>query len=119
MLLLPLALLAGCAIGLAPGPRQDLSAPERGRAIAAERCAGCHDVNRNGFSRFWRAPRFRDIEGSSGAIRAFAADVARHRPGGMPQILLSAGEASDLYAYIRSLQDPDPDPDRRPRQVLP
>ena len=103
-----LLLLGGCAIGASAGARND-SPPQRGRLIAERRCAGCHDVNRNGASLFWRAPRFRNMRNSPEDIRRFAADISSHTPDGMPRISLTSEEAADLYAYMRSLRKPDPE----------
>lgn len=107
LILVPLLLLSAC-VSIAPGPRDDASPPERGRLLAAQRCAICHDVSRHGFSRDWRAPKFRDIEGSPEAVRAFAADLRLHHEDGMPQIILTSDQARDLYAYMESLRRPDP-----------
>jgi hypothetical protein len=55
------------------------------------------------------APAFRTLgdEGAD-AIQAFAADLRRHHPNGMPEILLSDAEAAEVQAYVRSLGSKDP-----------
>jgi mono/diheme cytochrome c family protein len=99
-------LVAACATT----PSVDAAGPAwRGRELAARNCAGCHDVNRDGVSLFAPAPAFRRMTLEAPAsLQDFAADVRRHHPDGMPQILLSEAQAADLFAYIRALQSDDP-----------
>lgn len=78
--------------------------PVRGRAIAQQRCAECHNIDGGPRGRRRSAPAFREIARQSG----FSADQLSitltygHIPMGDGRV--SAGEAGDVAAYIVSLR---------------
>jgi mono/diheme cytochrome c family protein len=96
---------AGCA---AAGPHGELDRPpaavERGRAMAQRQCAPCHAVAL-GESALPNAPAFREIAPRYNAV-AFerrVREMAAGRHDQMPAVELAPNDASDLAAYIKSL----------------
>jgi mono/diheme cytochrome c family protein len=78
--------------------------PARGRALAQQRCAACHDIDGGSRSSRRSAPTFRDIARQPGfnAGQLTVALAYGHIPMGGGQI--GPGDAGDLAAYIRTLR---------------
>ncbi|MDQ7811078.1 cytochrome c [Brevundimonas sp.] len=108
---------AGCAVppGTAPVPSDPppfgapVSSPqsvERGRAMAAARCGGCHAVGLTGDSPLAAAPPLRDVANlypPEQLQEAFAEGVMTGHPA-MPQFELPPGEINDLIAWLDSMR---------------
>lgn len=99
--------LSACAGGSLPGAgaaRLDPAA-ERGQALAARRCAGCHTVGMDDGGAV-EGPRFRDLSRRYNALslqKRFA-EISQHGAGMMPPITFSTAEAEDLLAYFATLE---------------
>lgn len=78
--------------------------PARGRALAQQRCAPCHDIDGGPRSRGRSAPAFRDIARQSGfnASQLSVALAYGHIPMGDGRV--GPGDAGDLAAYIATLR---------------
>lgn len=107
-------LTAGCAapvVQKSPPPAAAASAwrlesIERGRAITARTCAGCHAVGRTDVSPMPDAPAFRDVvrERPLDEVEtAFAEGLVTAHPA-MPRFTFRAGEIDDLMSYLDSLR---------------
>ena len=82
---------------------------ERGRALAARLCAGCHDVQAADAGRHPEAPTFRDIAASGppeALGEAFAEGVMVGHPD-MPEFTLTVDEIDGLVRYLESLSPSD------------
>jgi mono/diheme cytochrome c family protein len=98
--------LAGCASasnGVAAG-----SGAERGRAIAARACGGCHGLGDVGDSPRVGAPPFRELRLRYNAL-SFERRMVEIAEGGhydMPPLRLEPGDVADVQAYIESFASP-------------
>ena len=97
------AALSGCAM-IGGGSQVD-SPDQRGRAIAGRACAACHAVEAGEKARpGTKAPAFASLEmRHTVGLEGRLADLTRRGHFGMPPVTLSAGEVSDLRAYIEGL----------------
>lgn len=98
--------LGGCALLRDENPPPDTVV--RGHAVARKACAACHAVEPAGDSPRPRAVGFasqemQHIAGLEGRV----AELTRRGHYGMPPLVLSAQDASDIVAYIESLADVD------------
>lgn len=105
---------AGCSAARtaesAPSPfaaaEPTLASVERGRAMSAEKCGGCHAVGRTGESAMAAAPPLRDIADlypPTQLQESFGEGVMTGHPA-MPQFELSPGQINDLIAYLETLR---------------
>ena len=81
------------------------TAPERGGLIAAQRCAQCHAVGRQGESPARAAPPFREI-GGRGPIPMLEEALRTGVISGhdeMPMFEMKRSEVADLIAYIEHM----------------
>lgn len=113
--LLAVVFMAGaCAASSGPAPIGPPSAPaapaaedraaERGLVLAREACARCHAVAPGEVSRNTAAPPFEAIAAMPG-MTTTALNVWLHSAHpSMPNIPVSAEEAQDIHAYLRSLK---------------
>jgi len=84
------------------GSHGDLS---KGRAIADQYCARCHNVTEQGVSPFQPAPPFREFASRwplENLEEALAEGISVGHEA-MPEFQLSIDEIDDLMSYIRSL----------------
>ena len=78
---------------------------EAGLTLARQICSGCHAVERaQASSPNAAAPRFETIAAVPGMTSTALAVALRTSHQTMPNIMLNAGELSDITAYILSLQ---------------
>ena len=103
------AFLALAVLGLWAAPataqtRQEIAA---GKAIAQQKCAGCHAVGATGKSRAKAAPPFRTLTSRYNVDdleEAFVEGVAvRHGDVQMPEFEFSPNATAALIAYIKSV----------------
>ena len=79
--------------------------PARGKALARQRCAGCHDIDGGSRRGRSRPPSFGEIARRPGAFTASQLSIYMtfsHRPMGAG--LVGLGDAGDLAAYILTLR---------------
>lgn len=104
-----LSLLGTClSLTACASAGEPFATPEaEGRFLAQRDCAGCHNANATGRSIFPTAPPLRLFAGETpDSLRRRTALARGEAHVGMPQIMLTEGEAAALYAYIRSLSAP-------------
>ena len=80
--------------------------PQRGRALAAANCSGCHAINRTGTSPLAAAPAFRDIHRRypvSQLAEALAEGIVTGHSA-MPEFQMTRAQIADFLAYLRTLQ---------------
>jgi mono/diheme cytochrome c family protein len=75
---------------------------ERGRQFARRVCSACHVIAAGASAGDSRAPSFKSIARSP-QFRAKRAKLLWEKHGMMPNLALTADEADDVAAYIRSL----------------
>lgn len=102
-------LLAACASSGTPPPATPQStslAADRGRALAAIRCAGCHAIAGQVDSPRVGAPSFGQVRLRYNALSwpQVMREIAEGRHGEMPPIGLAQAEVDDLRAYIETLR---------------
>ncbi len=116
---LRIAALAGALTALASQAalaQNDVSL-KAGHRLAAIHCGRCHAVDRRDHSPNPRSPRFRDLGAAfpfEGLRQALIDHMIVAHPE-MPIQTLTAVEAADLTAYLKSLQSPEPHSRPRPR----
>lgn len=95
------AALSGCAtVGAAPAP----TAEQRGEAVARRVCAACHAMASGADSPSPRAPGFASVEMQHTAgLPDRVANLTQGGHYGMPPLVLTPQEVSDVVAYIESL----------------
>jgi cytochrome c len=107
-IVLRVALLA--CVALAPGGHASAQpdSAERGRALAAEMCGGCHAIGRTGASPNAAAPAFRRLD-TRVDLDAFADQLREGLQSthpDMPSFRFSRADARAVVAYLRSIQAP-------------
>jgi cytochrome c len=102
-------LLAGVALSQTTSPTfaQDTMQgdPSKGRAIADQYCARCHNVTEEGVSPFQTAPPFRELASRwplENLEEALAEGISVGHDA-MPEFQLTIEEIDDLMSYIWSL----------------
>ena len=97
----------------AAGKARPPSAIERGRAIVAWDCGGCHAIGKSGASAFPGAPPFRTLGARyeiEGLAEALAEGISVGHPA-MPEKVYPADEVGAIIAYLKSVQPKGPRPE--------
>ena len=94
------------SLGSTPVAAADDASVERGRALAEVNCASCHAIGLSTESKHEAAPPFRYLSERFDVETIDEALLAKVRPShdDMPTFEISPRQASDLVAYIATLQ---------------
>ena len=99
-----LALASASSFTVAEASAQDAAAVARGKAYAAQNCAGCHAVDGTRPSPNQAAASFREIANTPG-MTPLAITVWLQTPHRlMPHIIVEPDDREDLIAYLVSLK---------------
>lgn len=101
-------LLAGVIAACVAAPADALE--QRGLTFARANCARCHAIGRSGSSPLRIAPPLRTLHeryAVESLAEALAEGIQTGHPS-MPQFQLDAAQISDLIAYLKSLELPEP-----------
>ncbi|PZO53861.1 MAG: hypothetical protein DCF16_06075 [Alphaproteobacteria bacterium] len=100
-----IVLVTACA---SPAPNAPHSPVERGQAMAAQNCSGCHAIGRSGDSPAPQAPPFRTLSQNyplEALEEAFAEGISVGHAA-MPEFAFAPDDVNALVAYLQSIQDP-------------
>lgn len=98
-----------------PAPAASADADElvaKGRALAADNCARCHNIGDSGASPHDKAPPFREVVTrypSEHLAEALAEGIASGHPD-MPVFVMTAEQIDQFLAFLDSLSPPEPAP---------
>jgi mono/diheme cytochrome c family protein len=102
------SLLGACAQAQAPSLSQFRSDPARGKALAADLCAGCHAVEPASVSPRTDAPPFSAMlekYDRQDLVRSLQKGVVMSHPN-MPRVFLTEPSARDLVSYLETIRQP-------------
>lgn len=102
--------LASALLGAAAAADTADELVSKGRVIASDKCARCHNIGGDGPSPHAKAPPFRDVVTrypSEHLAEALAEGIVSGHPD-MPIYVMSADEIDQFLAFLDTLSPPDP-----------